>query len=307
MNINYLRHMLVFSQIVDEGGISLAAAKLQVSKSAVSQQLKALENELGVTLINRNTRSQVLTAAGKVFYERCSAINNIVNTAWGEARDSQGLALGNISISSPNALIATIVAPALGRLVEKHEGITPTLSGDDSRVSLINSEIHLAIRVGNMPNSEYKQRKLGEFRDVLCANPNYLKKHTIDQSYLLAQEGKRIDVNYIANNWQGAQITHRLYEKKTGKPVVLKFTANRMCNSLPAVVELTRAGCGFAYIPDFLFNKYKLTNELVEVMPEYLGESAPIYAVHAYAGEVPILVKITIDAIKQQMEKLMTA
>lgn len=305
MNINYLRHMVVFSQVVEAGGVSGAAEKLQISKSVVSQQLKALEKELGVTLINRSTRSQVLTSAGQMFYQHCQSLNQTVWQAWEEARESQNLALGIIRITAPNALIEPIVAPALGQLVEKHEGITPTLLGNDSRVNLISDEIHVAIRVGKMQNSDYKQRKLGEFRDVLCASPNYLAKHNIDQNWLLQHVDKKVKVNYVANSWQGTYITHKLTGKETGKAIKLSFSANRLCNSLPAVVSLARAGCGFAYIPNFVFNEYQQRGELVEVMPDYLGESAPVYAVHAYAGEVPILVRITIEAIKQQMTDLL--
>ncbi len=296
--------MVVFSQVVDEGGISLAAKKLNVSKSVVSQQLKALENELGVTLILRNTRSQKLTTAGERFYEHCTSLNNIVTTAWDEARERQGLLLGKISVSSPNALIEPVVAPALGKLVEKHVGITPTLLGDDQRVGIINKGIHVAIRVGDMPNSEYKQRKIGEFRDVLCASPAYVAKYAIDQATLLSQKGEEIKVNYIANSWQGSHITHLMSSKKKGKSVKLKFSANRMCNSLPAVIEMACAGCGFAYIPNFTFNEYRLAGKLIEVMPDYLGEIAPVYAVHAYVGKMPNIAKVTIDAIQQQMANL---
>ena len=217
---------------------------------------------------------------------------------------SHGLAVGDISVCSPNALIEPIVAPALGLLVAKNEGITPTLSGNDKQVDLIEKGIHVAIRVGKMPNSEYKQRKLGEFRDVLCASPDYLQRHGIDQDALLNQAGKKIKGNYIANSWQGSQISHRFTRRGGEQQVVLNFSANRMCNSLPGVVELARAGCGFAYIPNFIFNDYKKNNELVEVMPDYLAESAPVYAVHAFSGKVPALVRMTIDAVKQQLERV---
>lgn len=304
MNINYLRHMVVFSQIIDEGGVSQAAAKLQVSKSVVSQQLKALECELGVTLLNRNTRSQTLTTVGKSFYEHCLSLNILADKAWNEARNNQNIALGDIRISAPNALIEPIIAPAVAKLIEKYEGIRPTLLGDDKQVNLINQSIHLAIRVGKMPDSEYKQRKLGEFRDVLCAKQSYLQQNSINQASLLSQGGKSIKVNYIANSWQGDLITHHLTEKFTKEQVTLKFAANRTCNSLPAVLALVRAGCGLAYIPNFIFEQYRKTGDLIEVMPDYWGETSPLYAVHAYANEVPFIVNTTIDTIKQSITEV---
>ncbi|MAS23921.1 MULTISPECIES: LysR family transcriptional regulator [unclassified Thalassolituus] len=305
MNIHYLRHMVVFSHIVEGGSVSRAAEILGISKSVVSEQLKALEKELGVTLLNRNTRSQAVTAAGQAFYQHCKSLNLIVSQAWGEVRSSQGQAKGSIRISAPNALIEPIVAPALGRLVEQHEGITPTLLGSDVQVNLIRDEINLAIRVGRMPDSDYKQRKIGEFRDVLCASPEFFARNGISQNSLREQSGKKLKMNYVANSWQGTHITHRLSEKGSGRQVELSFGANRMCNSLPAVVEMVRAGCGFAYIPDFVFRKYQQTGELTEAMPDFLCEAAPVYAVHAYSGDMPILVRMAIEAISSRLQSVL--
>jgi DNA-binding transcriptional LysR family regulator len=189
--------------------------------------------------------------------------------------------------------------------VEKNEGINPTLLGIDCRVNLIKEEIDLAIRIGEMPSSDYKQRKLGSFRDVLCASPGYLEKHGITQAKLLKQQSKAIDVNYIANSWQGAHIKHALSHKKNGKLAKLVFAANRMSNSLPAVISMTKAGCGLAFLPDFIFNRYKCSNELTEVMPDYLCELASVYAVHAYASTPPTLVRLVIEAIKNMMSESM--
>lgn len=297
----YVRHMLVFSHVVEAGSVSAAAARLKLTKSVISQQLKTLEQELGVALLNRNTRSQVLTSAGQDFYEQCQQINQIITQAWHSARESQKLALGALRISAPNALIEPFVAPALGRLVEQNEGITPTLLSDDTRAHLIKDEIDLAIRVGKMQSSEFRQRKLGSFRDVLCASPAYLEKHRISQDWLLEHQGKRVDVNYVANSWQGTHIKHKLTHHTTGKSLRLIFTANRLCNSLPAVVELCRAGCGFAYIPDFVFRRHEKTGELVNVMPDYLCDAATIYAVHAFGSGAPTLVQLTIDAIRDRI------
>lgn len=299
--IKYIRHMVVFARVVETGSVSAAADKLGISKSVVSQQLKALERALGASLLNRSTRSQVLTDVGRAFYTQCRQIDEMASSAWGIARERQQLAMGAIHISAPSALIEPFVAPALGELVKQNEGIVPTLLSNDNRVNLIEDNIDLAIRVGEMPSSTYKQRKLGSFRDVLCASAGYLKKRAITPSWLYRQRGGNVDVNYVANNWQGVHIKHRLTHKKSRKAIRLGFTANRFCNSLPAVVEMVRAGCGFAFIPDFVFNRYKQSAGLVEVMPDYLCDSAVIYAVHAYSGGPPTLVTLAIEAIKKRI------
>lgn len=302
--IKYLRHMVVFAHVVEGQGISAAAEKLNVSKSVVSQQINALEQELGVSLMNRNTRSQVLTDAGEAFYEHCRKISQVATSAWETARESQQLAKGSIRISAPNALVEPIVAPAISRLVGQHEDIIPTLLCNDNRVHLIEENIDLAIRVGGMPSSDYKQRKLGSFSDLLCASPGYLEQRGITQQWLSKQGRSAIAVNYVANSWQGNHIKHRLTHRKSGKSLLLNFRANRMCNSLPAVIEMARAGCGLAFIPDFIFNRYERTKQLTAVMPDYRCESATIYAVHAYGSNVPTLVRLAIETIGKQVAEV---
>jgi len=293
--IKYMRHMVTFSHIVETGGISAAAKKLKLSKSVISQQLKALEHELGISLLNRNTRQQVLTPAGQAFYKQCKQINEIAQQAWEDARETQQLALGSICISAPNALMEPIVAPAMGQLIRRHPGITPTLLSNDCRADLIKDKIDLAIRVGKMPSSDYKQRNLGGFKDVLCATPDYINNNDIS-SQLLSGNSK---FNYVSNSWQGAHIKHTLFHKTTKQSIQLSFTANRLCNSLPAVVAMAKAGSGLALLPDFVLNKHN--QELTEVLPDFECKAVPIFAVHAFANSTPTLVRLSIEAIKQEI------
>jgi DNA-binding transcriptional LysR family regulator len=301
--IKYMRHMVVFSHIVEAGGVSAAATALRLSKSVISQQLKSLEQELGVSLLNRSTRQQELTPAGQSFYEQCKQVNAIALQAWENARETQQLALGAIRISAPNALMGTIVAPAIGKLVEHQEGITPTLISDDQRVDLIKDKIDLAIRVGEMPSSDYIQRKLWAFKDVLCAAPGYIKRHNITAQLLSNSDTKHPELNYVANSWQGTHIQHTFLHKITKAPLKLAFTANRLCNSLPAVIAMAKAGSGLALIPDFVLNKHK--RDLVAVLPDFESEAVPIFAVYAFASAPPTLVRLSIEAIKHEIEHAM--
>lgn len=301
--IKHIRHMVIFSHIVETGGISATATKLRLSKSVISQQLKSLERELGVSLLNRSTRQQVLTPAGQSFYKYCKQVNEIALHAWGNAREAQQLAIGSIRINAPNALMGPIVAPAIGRLVEQYEGITPTLISDDRRVDLIKDEIDLAIRVGEMPSCDYKQRRLGYFKDVLCAAPSYIEKHNITSQLLSGGNGKYPELNYVSNSWQGAHIQHTLFHKITKESIKLSFTANRLCNSLPAVIAMAQAGSGLALIPDFVLNQHR--QGLTEVLPGFECKAVPIFAVHAFANTPPTLVRLSIDAIKQEIANCM--
>ncbi len=219
--MKYLRHMTVFTKVVECGSISSAADELNLSKSVVSQQLKTLEQELGTHLLNRTTRRQVLTPVGRDFYHRCSEMKQISEQAWSDVRESQSSPGGSITISAPHALMDSVIAPAIGQLAAQYPEIKPTILADDERAHLIEDDIDVAVRVGESPESNFRQRLLGQFREVLCASPGYLEKHSIQPSQWIDHSDDLCKCDYIANAWQGKHLRHSLYHGATGDKVSL--------------------------------------------------------------------------------------
>lgn len=294
--INQSRHIHVFCKIVELGGISKAADHLDVSKSVISQHLKTLETELGVSLLNRTTRRQTLTPVGKEFYQQCTHINQLTNQAWQQAQAAQEVAKGIVTITAPHALMDSVVAPAIGELLVENPLIKPVLIADDQRQDLIKNNIDIAIRVGELSDSDYKQIKLGQFRDVLCAARCFYQQYIASQLTL-----QQLSVNYIANNWQKQHIEHNLLNPITNDLLTLNFTPQRRANSLPTVVSLTKAGAGIALLPSFIVNQYP---ELTEIAPDYQLPMNEIVALHAYGNAKPRAVDLCIDIIKQHMKIL---
>ncbi|NQZ08396.1 MAG: LysR family transcriptional regulator, partial [Algicola sp.] len=270
--INYLRHMTLFCRIVECGSISGAADSLEMSKSVLSQHLKALEQALDVMLLRRTTRRQVLTPAGKEFYQRCVQMNEIAEQAWQGARETKLVPVGPIKISAPNAFIDTIIAPVIGELTARYPDIRPHLVADDQRLDLLEHEIDLAIRVGELPSSGYRQRRIGSFTDVLCAGPDFISQNQSSLSSLTTTT----TLDYIANSWQGSKISQSLQHNQTGDTIELDFVASRFANSLQAVLAMAKAGAGIALIPDFVFSQYQQNGELVALLPDYHSPSVPV-------------------------------
>ena len=295
--LNQSRHIQIFCQIVDAGGISKAAEALEVSKSVISQHLKALELELGVSLLNRTTRRQTLTPVGKEFYQQCKQINQLTKQAWQQAQAAQEVAQGIVTITAPHALMDSVVAPAIGELLIKHPLIKPVLIADDQRQDLIKNNIDIAVRVGELPDSDYRQVKLGEFRDVLCASQTYIDKYFSDNSAI-----EWPTINYIANDWQGSHVNHQLtHVQSQNKPLNLSFTPQRRANSLPTVVALAKAGAGIALLPHFIVAQ---ESALISVVADYQLPPNEVFALHAYSSGKPKAVELAIGAINSKMKSL---
>lgn len=315
--MKYLNNMAIFTLVVERGSISAAAEELSLSKSVVSQHLKNLEVELGVTLLQRTTRRQVLTPAGEGFFQRCQQITQLATEAWDEARESLTSPKGKISITAPHALISPIVAPAIGQLVAQYPDIHPTLTINDQRLDLIQHGIDLAIRVGESADSNYRQRKIGQFRDVLCASPHYIQRYLsdnkgsslpVDSTEVSTEASKVIEISntlpYVMNRWQGHKIRHQMTHTAGDKALDLSFNASCETDSIAGALALIEAGAGLGLIPDFIFQKYQKDNRLVSVLPDYHLPSIPVYAVHAYSQQAPMLVRICMDAVEKELQQV---
>lgn len=295
--LNQSRYIQIFCQIVDAGGISKAAEALEVSKSVISQHLKALEHELGVSLLNRTTRRQTLTPVGKEFYQQCKQINQLTKQAWQQAQAAQEVAQGIVTITAPHALMDSVVAPAIGRLLIEHPLIKPVLIADDQRQDLIKNNIDIAVRVGELPDSDYRQVKLGQFRDVLCASQTYINKYFSNISPI-----EWPAINYIANNWQGSHVNHQLtHVQSRDKTLNLSFTPQRRANSLPTVVALVKAGSGIALLPHFIVAQEPA---LMAIVADYQLPQNEVFALHAYSNGKPKAVELAIGAINREMKSL---
>ncbi len=285
--MNQLRHMAVFAHIVETGSITAAAETLQLSKSVVSQHLKALEQALGVTLLKRTTRRQTLTAAGKDFFEHCKELNTIADRAWLQAQEVLEVPKGDIRITAPSALMETLVAPAISLLMRQYPLLKPHLISNDQQLDLISENIDLAIRVGPSKDSSIKQRRIGEFKDVLCSSQRPLK-----------QGQKNIDNAYIANAWQGKHIDH-LFKDKLGQELHYKTEARCHANSFYTCLTLIKSGAGIGLIPDFKLAS--INPALHEVFPHYQLPVNPVYALYTYDKQLPLSLKVCLAAIEQQL------
>lgn len=281
--------MSVFASVVESGSITAAAEKLALSKSVVSQHLKTLEQELGVLLIKRSTRRHTLTHEGIEFYESCKQVNKITEVAWHRAQESTELPKGNIKITAPHAFMDVVIAPAMGNLMKSYPLLEPELISSDQPLDLLSEHIDLAIRVGPSNASNIKQRRIGEFQDMLVASPTLLKDIDINEAA------------YIANQWQGRSISHVFTDDK-GDEMHYQAEAKCKTNSFYACLALIKQGAGVGLIPDFQFKAFK--SELTKVFPTMSLPVNHIYALHTYDNHTPLSIRVSIEAIQNQLNNL---
>lgn len=293
MNQNQLRQMSIFAYIVETGSITATAELLQLSKSVVSQHLKNLESELGVPLLKRTTRRQKLTSAGTLFYEQCKTLNQLADQAWQQVQSTRNEPQGKVKITAPNALMESLVVPAVSQLIQQYSKLEIAFISDDHQLNLVADNIDLAIRVGESPISNIKQKRIGEFRDILCGKTNYFTQQT---------DAKQLP--YIANTWQTTNIKHEFKHQNKNKNFTYQAQAKCQADSFHTCLALIKANAGIGLIPDFIFQQY--SNELKAVFPEYQLPVNTIYALHPYQNNLPLSVETCLQAIENKLYSLGT-
>jgi DNA-binding transcriptional LysR family regulator len=170
-----LGSMNMFLRVVERGSLSAAGRELALSPAAVSNHIRALEDWLGVRLLNRTTRQLTLTEAGQTFRERCETILAEVADAEAAAASLQAVPRGVLRVNAPIAFGVRHLAPVIAAYLDRYSETTLDLVLNDRVVDLIEEGFDVAIRIGDLADSELVARRLAPCRFVVCAAPHYLK------------------------------------------------------------------------------------------------------------------------------------
>ncbi len=291
---------LTFVTIAETGSITLAADELDLAKSAVSQNLKRLEEQLGVKLATRTTRRFSLTPAGERFYARCKEILALSKMASTEMEDFGATPSGPITVTAPHAMIAPVIAPAMSRVMQTHPGLTPSVIADDQRLDLIAAGIDLSITVGDLADSSLRARKVGVLRNVLCASPDLLERSHRNSSSAAIPTVQSLP--YIAHSGERPSVEHRLRSLSTAKPLQLRLKPTLFGNTVEALAAFAREGLGVAMLPEYAIANDLERGNLVRVFPDHSSEEKAIYAVHAYDDMPPKSVVEVINAVQAELK-----
>lgn len=281
-NIKKLPALLIFAEVAKQQSFTLAAKQIGMSKSAISQQLKRLEEDIGQQLLSRHTRGMSLTAAGEKLLGRCELLRDQVELAIEELDSNRETPSGTFALTIPHSCEKDVVVPALGQLCTEFPLIQPQLHVTDSAQDLIQNKLDVAIYGGELKDSNYRALPMGSATEIFCASPVYVQKHGLPSQLEQLQ-----DHNIIATSWQKKPLAvysnHDLTEKIA---LDVNFFANT--NTLPSTLEMALNHMGIVLLPEFTVQSAFASGQLVRVLPEFQGWQWPFYMVHRFQGEKPI-------------------
>ena len=289
-----LSGMRTFVRVVDAGSFSEVARQTGVAPSSVSRQINDLENELGVALFHRTTRSLSLTEAGELYYERVARITLDVDEAK-LAVSELGSPSGILRVAVPSGVGRELVISAVPAFLARYAGIQVVMSMTDDVVDAIAHRIDVAIRVGQLSDSSLRARKIGESRRIVCASPRYLEKAgTPRRPEDLEQHPCITWRNHPGHNlWK--------FRGDDGLTTV-RATGDFYAQNADAIAAAAVAGLGFCLLPDWNIAHELRQKQLRRVLKGFDAVPAvsPVWAVHTHQRHVPPKIRAFIDFLVER-------
>src|SRR4249920_2385661 len=178
MRLNHLDGLLAFWKVAEHRGLTAAAAALEVSPSALSQAIRALEARLGARLLNRTTRSVSLTEAGEAYLSRIGPALGDVLEAGEQLNALQGRPSGVLRINAARISIAMVLRPLLAGFLEAYPDVQVELSNDEGYVDIVERGFDAGVRLGESVQKDMVAVPLGGPIDVaVVGSPAYFKRH----------------------------------------------------------------------------------------------------------------------------------
>lgn len=171
-----LNATLIFVKVVECGSFSGAANALRLPKTTVSRKVQELEAWLGAPLLHRTTRKLGLTEIGNAYFERCQPLARKLDEAEQVVSQLQGAPRGWLRLTAPYAIGVTWIAPLLGNFYALYPELRIEMVLSNANLDLIDAGIDIALRVGNLPDSNLVARHLAAFPSHIYASPAYIER-----------------------------------------------------------------------------------------------------------------------------------
>ena len=241
-----------------------AAEQLDRDAAAVSRRVRALERRLDVRLLERTTRSVTLTEAGRVYLDRAREILRSIDEADREAAlHVTGEPRGHMRLSLPDSFGRMWLAPMINEFLAAYPAITIEAEFSNRFVDLVAERFDLAVRLGELRDSELVARRIGSRRRLLCASPAYLERHGTPRAPRdLADHACLIFTRLpTRNRWELAG--------DTGQVEHVSVTGPLASDDAEVLTTSAKAGLGIMMGTDWLVGRSLLAGELVQVLPDW--------------------------------------
>ena len=296
-----LEGMTILLAAADTGSLSAASRQLHLPLATVSRRVSELEEHLKIRLLLRGRRRLTLTDSGRSYVASCRRIMEDIAEAERSAAGEYLTPRGGLTISVSQVMGRVHVMPIVGEFLRAYPDIRVRVLLNDRRVNLLEEDVDLALRVGELPDSSMVAVRVGWLRRVLCASPSYLETRDMPKKPAdlashdcVAYEG--VIPGTGGTNWDFGS-------KETLEIVPIPYRLSVNC--VEAAASAAMAGAGISRIPWYLANSLIESGLLVTLLETYEPALLPISLIYPYQRQVPLKLRAFLDfSIPRLRERL---
>lgn len=285
----------IFIEVAKHQSFIAASQKLGVSAPAVTRAIASLEENLGVMLFHRTTRTVRLTEPGKHFAEDTKSILETLDEAEAAVLGTYTEPKGTLSITAPVQFGEKCVMPIIVDYLSQHPKVTVNAMFYDRITSLVEEDIDIAIRIGHLSDSNLYAKKVGTVRKVVCASPAYFAKHgkpetpndLIQHKLILPTATDSLPIWYFQNN---------------GKRVSIKFAPVMKCNQINASLSAAREGLGITRLLSYQVAADIEAGLLETALVEFQEPEIPVSIIHLEGRRANAKIRSFIDFAEQHFK-----
>ncbi|BDU15798.1 LysR family transcriptional regulator [Lysobacter auxotrophicus] len=285
----------LFLRVLDLGSISAAARSLDLSVAVASQRLKRLERDLGVRLLHRTTRRLHATPEGAALAEQGRPLVEDLEALTGGLRQAGAEISGTLRVTASASFGRQYLSPLLPQFLALHPRVKLSINLTDQMVDLVSAGFDLAIRIGALDDSSLVARKLAVNQRVLCASPDYLRRHGTPRT---PQDLTGHECVLLVGS-QGRQDVWRFGDGAGGETAV-RVRGRMETNYGEIVRDAVVAGMGIAVHSDWHVVRDLREGRLVQVLADYPIAESGIYAVMPQRRLVPPRVRAFVDFLAEK-------
>jgi len=278
----------VFFSVVEAHGFAAAARRLQTTPASVSRRVKALEQRLGVRLLQRTTRKLSLTEAGEQYFREgrrlLHELDDLEQALSASAREPRG----ELRIVAPMSFGQRRLAPLVARFAALHEQLRVTLVLEDRETDLLDEAADLAIRIGYPADSSMVARAIAPVPRFACAAPGYLQRRgrPVSPADLLHHDCLHYNLIPEREEW-----TFRGADGEQTLAIAGSFCSNNG----DVLAEAAIQGLGITLLPDFIVEDALADGRLVRVLQDYERSPLTLFALYPSRRHVPAKTRSFLD------------
>ncbi|MFH3706386.1 LysR family transcriptional regulator [Acinetobacter baumannii] len=298
--LDQLRAMGVFACVVEKSSFSGAARELGITTSAVSQQIRSLENEMDVILLHRSTRKLSLTEAGQAFFSSCQEMLAAAERGKIRINELRDDLIGDLRIATTPDLAVQHIIPALSHWMSAHRGLSVHFEVGHRYIDLIEERIDIAVRMSSTAVEESDSVIPMAFVDqILVASPSYLNQTSPILHPNDLNNHELLSINAI-NDSRSFNFQHA----KTGEKLNIEMASRLQSNNLQVAKALCQQGHGIARILYLDAQKELKNGSLIEILPDWKLPAFTLYAEIAKHDQQPMKIQRCVEALKQYFSQL---